>query len=192
MNRAKALARLHRHRQSSLEAGAASRAEAAALDRGIDETVGLSQARGVCFEREPLASERHRGVYRRQVGLDWMAKKGRLSSAQRTVGERYGYLYRRVTDVGGLGSSLARAGGEGRGVPLADVVSQAEARAMAQQSLQRLRARLGHQRDLVGVCDRICGQELTPREVAATDREAMVLEAVLKVALDLLEGGSAP
>jgi glutathione S-transferase len=40
--------------------------------------------------------------------------------------------------------------------------------------------------NLVGACDRICGQELTPREAAGGDREAGRLEAVLAIALDLL------
>jgi hypothetical protein len=38
----------------------------------------------------------------------------------------------------------------------------------------------------VAACDRICGQELTPREAAGADREAGRLEAVLAIALDLL------
>ena len=36
------------------------------------------------------------------------------------------------------------------------------------------------------VCDQVCGQELTPREAGGGDREAQRIEAVLKVALDIL------
>ena len=36
------------------------------------------------------------------------------------------------------------------------------------------------------MCDLICGQELTPREAGGGDRDAARIEAVLKVALDLL------
>jgi hypothetical protein len=49
-----------------------------------------------------------------------------------------------------------------------------------------MRARLFGQGDLVDACDRICGRELTPREAGGGDREGARLEAVLKVALDLL------
>ena len=52
------------------------------------------------------------------------------------------------------------------------------------------RAQLLRQRDLVSACDLICGEEKTPREVAGGDREAARLEAVLKVALDILAGAA--
>jgi hypothetical protein len=45
------------------------------------------------------------------------------------------------------------------------------------------------QADLIAACDRVCGEELTPREAAGGEREAARLEAILKVALDILSSG---
>jgi hypothetical protein len=66
------------------------------------------------------------------------------------------------------------------------VMERAEGTAQASARLDALRRRLAGQRDLVRACDLICGEELTPREACANDREAGRLEAVLQVALDLL------
>jgi len=41
----------------------------------------------------------------------------------------------------------------------------------------------------VAACDRICGEELTPREATKAEREAYQLEAILAVALDMLASG---
>jgi hypothetical protein len=49
-----------------------------------------------------------------------------------------------------------------------------------------MRRKLGRQSDLVAACDLVCGEEKTPREAAGADRDAGRLEAVLKVALDIL------
>jgi hypothetical protein len=58
----------------------------------------------------------------------------------------------------------------------------------ARRVLANLRARLSHQPDLVAVCDAVCGEEKTPREAAAGERDAARVEALLKVALDLMAG----
>jgi hypothetical protein len=62
----------------------------------------------------------------------------------------------------------------------------AEGTASAQAALAQMRARLGGQPDLVQACDLVCGEEKTPREAGGGEREALRVEAVLKVALDLL------
>ena len=49
-----------------------------------------------------------------------------------------------------------------------------------------LPAKLARNAEQVAACDLICGEERTPREAAGGEREALRLEAVLKVALDLL------
>ena len=69
---------------------------------------------------------------------------------------------------------------------LALLVKQAAGRMKAEEELTGFRARLFGQSDLVTVCDLICGQELTPREAGGGDRDAGRIEAVLKVALDIL------
>jgi hypothetical protein len=42
----------------------------------------------------------------------------------------------------------------------------------------------------VAACDLVCGEEKTPREAAGGEREASRMEAVLKVALDILAAGT--
>ena len=66
------------------------------------------------------------------------------------------------------------------------MLKQAAGRQRAQAELAGYRARLFGQSDLVSVCDLVCGQELTPREAGDGDRDAQRIEAVLKVALDIL------
>ena len=66
------------------------------------------------------------------------------------------------------------------------ILKQAAGRVRAEEELAEFRRRLFGQSDLVTVCDLICGQELTPREAGGGDRDAARIEAVLKVALDVL------
>ena len=131
-----------------------------------------------------------RAPVRRLSGLEHLSRRGRISRSQRAAGEAYGAVWRRSRSEGGLPSSLARAGdplGGGRSAPDPGAgLSAAEARLRARRHLAGLRRRLADHPTLVGACDRICGQELTPREAAGGDREAGRLEAVLAVALDLL------
>ena len=77
-------------------------------------------------------------------------------------------------------------GGLAAGPSLGMLLKQAAGRQRAEAELTAMRARLFGQSDLVSVCDLVCGQELTPREAGGGKREAARVEAVLKVALDLL------
>ncbi|HEX3699035.1 MAG TPA: hypothetical protein VHV27_00020, partial [Phenylobacterium sp.] len=73
-------ARLHAARRRA-------QAEARAVTEGVAETLALERRRGAAFQlAEPQARGRPR-PYRRQPGLDWLARKGRLSEAQRQAGE---------------------------------------------------------------------------------------------------------
>lgn len=185
MGRAYDPARATRARLLQMEARAKARAEDAAVAEGVAETVGLSRARGAAF-----AAETERGVitYRRQTGLDWLLKKGRLTAQQAQAGARYGACWRSARAAAAIASTLdvQPGGGAWGGPPLSALVRQVEGRAQAAAQLARYRTRLMNQQDLVAACDRICGEELTPREAAGGEREAGRLEAVLKVALDLL------
>jgi len=181
-------ARRERERLLTLERREAAAAERRAVAEGVAETVGLSQARGAAFEAPTSGGGRRETPYRRQPGLEWLARKGRLSAAQRAAGERYGACYRRAKVEGSIPSSLdvkPRSGAPG-GAPLAAVLSHAEGTVQASARLAQFRGRLWRQRDLVNACDLVCGEELTPREAAAGEREAGRLEAVLIVALDVL------
>ncbi len=154
--------------------------------RGVEETLGLTQARGAAFVSLGNPARGRARTYRRQTGLDWLAAKGRLSVAQHTAGLRYGAIYRRVRGELALRSSLNLQPGEAGAQPVAAVLGQAEARARASQALVALRRILGQQAALVAACDLICGEEMTPREATGNEREAGRMEAVLAVALDLL------
>ena len=155
-----------RARLRALETRSRDRAEAAAVAEGVAETMGLSEARGAVFERPPSPGR----PYRRQTGLDWLARKGRISPAQKSAGERYGALYRRTAREEVL-------------------LMAAEDSAQAAARLAALRARLWDQADLISACDLVCGQELTPREAVASEREVGRIEALVVVALDVLAGG---
>lgn len=176
-------ARAARARLLRIEARARDQAEAHAVADGVAETVRLSRARGAA-----LTQPTGRGPYRRQAGLDWLAGKGRIGAAAKAAGERYGAAYRRAKAEGSIASTLAvRPGGTGARSPdLETVLAHGEGTAQAKQRLAQLRARLSRQPDLVAACDLICGEEKTPREAAGGERDAVRLEAVLKVALDIL------
>lgn len=191
MGRAWDPARETRERLLMLERRAKARAEARAVAEGVAETVALSKRRGAGFSKEPAGRGGRETPYQRRSGLDWLAQKGRLGEAQKAAGERYGELFRRAEAEARIGSTLeVQPGGETRTERALEVVlKQAARRALARDQLTALRARLMDQPDLVGACDLICGRELTPREAAGGEREALRLEAVLKVALDLLSTG---
>ncbi len=188
MGRAYDPARAMRERLKILEARERGRSEARAVAEGVAETVALSQARGAEIEKAPATRGGRETPHQRRAGLDWLAGKGRISEAQRLAGERYGACYRRAGAHPPLGSTLALApaGGAAGGPSLGLLLKMAEGRRRAEAELASRRAGLFGQGDLVTACDRICGQEMTPREAAAGDRDAGRMEAVLKVALDLL------
>lgn len=181
-------ARAMRERLKMLEAREAARTHAKAVADGIAETVELSEARGAAFERPPARRGEREAPYRRQAGLDWLAGKGRITDRQRAAGELYGDCYRRAGASASLGSTLeVEPGGSlPGGPPLSVLLRYAQGRRHAEARLAGFRTRLFGQSDLVTVCDLICGRELTPREAGCGDREAARLEAVLKVALDIL------
>ena len=190
MSRTAELARLERERLMMVDRRARARAEARAVSEGVAETVALSRARGAGFEAPTQRRGEREGAYRRLTGLDWLAKKGRLSERQKGAGERYGACYRKARAEASIGSTLdVQPGGAPQGTPLTAVLAQAEARAQAQARLAFYRRRLGGQTDLVAACDLVCGRELTPREAGGNEREVVRLEAVLQVALDLLAAG---
>ena len=183
MSRTAHLARLERERLLILERRGKARAEALAVETGIAETIVLSRARGGAIEAPATPRKPHR----RQAGLEWLVRQGRLNDQQKRAGERYGTYYRRAAAGAAIGSSLdIKQGDNPSGASLGEVLAQAEARAAAAAKLALYRRKLHQHPVLLAACDLVCGEELTPREAARTDREAGRLEAVLEVALDLL------
>lgn len=150
---------------------------------GVAESAALSRARGSALVVQ-MGAQRRAGPLRRLSGLDWLARKGRLTAAQKQAGEAYGLAWRRAEGAARIGSSLDMTFGGSSGE--ADVLAAAELRARHVQRLQAYRRRLRGQPDLVAACDQICGGELTPREACANGVQAARLEGVLLVALDLM------
>ncbi len=181
-------ARAMRERLKTLEAREKARTEARAVAEGVTETVGLRLARGEAFDKPAPRRGERETPYRRQAGLEWLSHKGRISAAQRAAGEAYGACYRRVGAGAHIGSTLEvqPSGGLAAGPSLGMLLKQAAGRQRAEAELRQMRERLFVQSDLVSVCDLVCGQELTPREAGGGEREGLRIEAVLKVALDLL------
>ncbi len=186
MSRTAFLERLERERLASLEQRGKARLEAREVASGVAETVALSQARGAAFDEPPAAAGGRAKPYQRLAGLDWLARKGRLSATQKAAGERYGAFYRQARGEIAIASTLDIKPGGAGDTPLSVVVARAEANVRARQTLSALRERLSRQPALVSACDLICGEELTPREAVAGDKETYRLEAVLEVALDIL------
>lgn len=174
-----------RDRLLRLERQARARAEAQAVTDGVAETVALSRARGQAITQ--AASRKRLTPYRRQTGLDWLQSKGRIGAEARAAGERYGWAYRRVKMETPIPSTLDQRVRTGFIAPDPEEIrAHGEGTELARRKLAEFRVRLCRQTDLVSACDLICGEEKTPREVGGGDREAARLEAVLKVALDIL------
>jgi hypothetical protein len=188
MGRAYDPARAMRERLKILEAREKGRTEARAVADGVAESVALAQARGAEFDKPAARRGERETPYRRQAGLEWLLRKGRITERQKAAGENYGACFRRAGSAPSLGSTLEvqPSGGLAAGPSLGLVLKQAAGRRCAEEELIGLRARLFGQSDLVTVCDLVCGQELTPREAGGGDRDAARIEAVLKVALDIL------
>jgi hypothetical protein len=167
----------------------ARREEARAVGEGVAETLGLEARRGAVFTTE--AGETGRGgPYRRQPGLDWLARKGRISEPQKAAGLRYRDAYQVAQPTLSLASTLeVQPGMSAGGGSLKALVARAGRRQQAEAKLAMYRRQLADHPALIEACDLICGRELTPREAAGGEREGLKLEAVLLVALDLLGDG---
>lgn len=163
------------------------RAEARAVTEGVAETLGLEARRGAAFAVDGDDSRDRERPYRRQPGLDWLHRKGRLSPAQKAAGERYRDAYAVAQPTLSLGSTLEiQPGMSGGGTSLKALVARAGQRQAAEARLALYRRQLNQHPALVAACDLVCGKELTPREAAGGEREALRLEALLLVSLDLL------
>lgn len=123
-------------------------------------------------------------------GLDWLARKGRLSPARRAAADYYRSVLRDAGDE--VIKSCLNVTVGGPGVPGA-VEAGAAGTADAKRELFRLRwVVLGGQADLHTVMDGVCGAGHTLRQLAGegsddqVKQRAKVLEAILMVALDLV------
>src|SRR4051812_24479966 len=102
--------------------------EARAVSAGVAETLGLEARRGAAFTAEDEGSGRER-PYRRQPGLDWLARKGRISEAQKAAGLRYRDAYAVAQPTLSLASTLEVQPGMSAGGPsLKALVARADLR----------------------------------------------------------------
>jgi hypothetical protein len=165
------------------------REEARAVAEGVAETLALEARRGAAFAADDEGSGRER-PHRRQPGLDWLARKGRISERQKAAGLRYRDAYQVAQPTLSLASTLeVQPGMSAGGASLKALIARADVRQAAERKLALYRRQLADHPALVCACDQICGRELTPREAAGGEREGLKLEAVLLVALDLLVDG---
>lgn len=122
------------------------------------------------------------------TGLQWLAAKNRLNKTQKVAGEAYGVKYR--ADLMGGADPLRSCldispRGGGSGIPITPGETLAWI-AESRTHLAAARAELGYHSGMVAVCDLICGQQLTPREITADQREAAEIETTLRLSLDRL------
>lgn len=177
--------RKQREANVRLERQTAHRAEALAVSRGVEETVGLRQERGEAFEAPKPKTAGRAAPVRRLTGLQWLNRRGALNPRQLEAGEKYGAVYREANREVSLRSILDR---EVRGEPTGDMLRLAERANQARAVLNRYRTWVGYGQ-LITACDLICGEELTPRQAGGNGAKADTLEALLIVALDLLARG---
>lgn len=155
------------------------RAEQAALEAGIAETIALSEARGDRFTAHKPGAGAPR---RKKDGLDWLADKGRISARQKLAGEKYGVDWWRSQGPG-LRSCIDDTVRGFSDAPL-------EAKSHAAAMLERTRSlAFNGNRALAEACDMICGAGLKPIDWAGgDDRLAGRYEERVQRALELLEG----
>src|SRR5436190_11691451 len=117
-------ARAMRERLKVLEAHERTRTETRAVAEGVAETVDLSQERGAAFEKRPAPRGGRETPYRRQAGLEWLARKGRITPRQFQSGEAYGEVWRRSRAGASIGSTLEvqPSGGLAAGPSLAQIL----------------------------------------------------------------------
>ena len=87
-------ARATRERLLMLERREKAQAEARAVADGVAETVALARARGSAIDKPPVRRGERDTPHRRQTGLQWLLRKGRITPRQAAAGERYGEAYR--------------------------------------------------------------------------------------------------
>lgn len=177
---------IQRQRFMRLEDQAKARAEEASVTQGMAETVTLGEARGAVFDQPPAKRGERRKPFRRLSGLEWMYSKAKLTDDQRAAGERYGDAFRKAHPDVPIRSILNRDPTSGGGCSIAHLLADAEERVYAAEKLAMYRRQLNNHRHLTDICDRICGEEMTPRQASDNGRGAEAVEAVLVIALDLL------
>ena len=180
------LSHVYRQRLLRLEAQAKAREAEASLIESVEQTVALGEARGDEYDKPKQRRGEGRKPVRRLDGLEWMLSQSRITADQYEAGKRYGDAFRKAIPTAPIRSILNRDVTSGGGCSVAHLLAAAEERVYAAEKLAMYRRQLGDHRHLTSVCDRVCGEEKTPRQAADNGRGAEAVEAVLVIALDLL------
>lgn len=179
------LAVMERRQLLARERHVRAKAEETAVEAGMQETATLYALKGVEIQRTPQKRGEKRKPMQRPTGLGFLLERKKITQAQYEAGEKYGAVFRLAAGEATIRSILNDERGGGS-FNVNRVLAQAERSAQAQAVLSSYRQQLGNQAALVDACDQVCGEERTPRECSPDGHRADALEAVLKVALDLL------
>lgn len=127
---------------------------------------------------------------REKTGLEWLVFKRRISTRQALAGRSYGEDYRIAALHGSvpLRSCLNDTPG---GSAAARSLPAVEYHLEALERLGAAQAALSYQSDMIAALAAICGRQLTPWQAVeltgGSARDVSKLEAVIVVALDLLD-----
>lgn len=179
-----------RQRLLRLEQQAKARQEEAYAVASLEQTRTLGEAKGAEFDRAPQKTGERRKPLRRLSGLGWLLAKGKITEQAYQAGARYGEAYRKVQGEAPIRSILDRdvTGGD----PVAHMLANAEDYVYAADRLKRYRGMVSGHQALISACDAVCGREQTPREASINGAGALVVEALVIVALDLMIQHLAP
>lgn len=161
------------------------RAERQAVRAGVAEVIDLGKVRGEAFLVPGPRKARAEPV-RRLTGLEWLTRKGKITAEQASLGLDYGECYREAQAAPRLKSCLAEPSGGQPPTPAA-LAARARRRHLRVERLDRYRAALGRQPDLVSALDLVCGEEKTPREAAKNGQGAGIVEALVVAALGVIQ-----
>lgn len=181
-----------RRRLIVLEAREKARIIAAEVEEGISETSALAEERGGAFVRPKVGRGDLQKPIRRMSGLEWLLTRepARITQDQKAMGERWGALWRVATGEASVRSCMNDSVGSGAGVSVKAVKHSAEARVLAGEKLDELNLMLLNQGRLLRALTEVCGRELTPREASRDGHDALQLECLVCVALDMLVEGA--
>lgn len=169
------------------EARAAERAE---VDAGIAERVALGEARGEAFDRPEPGRGGVARPSRKLPGVLVLARSGKLSGEPLVAALAYGDAYKAARVEPVLRSCLGDHTPTGQGPTVADLAAAATARLRAGERLAVMRRCLG-QSALVHALDRVCGDDMTPREAGGNGAGAAVYTSLVVVGCELMASAAA-
>lgn len=174
-----------RDREGEIARAKAAAEQANDLDqeRHFDQVQNLAVARGEIIERPRRKRGEGRKPMRRVTGLEWLARKGKITTAQKLAGDRYGEDWRTVLEVSvksGLDFTVRATSPEG-----SERASERYERASRALAAANEFGLCQHE-EMKRVCVAVCGEGRTVAEVAGGWRSSPDIERTLVIGLDLL------